>query len=158
MSFADLGLADSLLRAIADTGYTAPTPIQAQAIPLVLQGGDLLAAAQTGTGKTAGFTLPILHRLMQTKPAARKPGRPRCLILTPTRELTAQVAESVQTYGKYASLSSMVMFGGVNINPQISALKKPLDILVATPGRLLDHAGQKTVDLSGVEILVLDEA
>nr|WP_236839352.1 DEAD/DEAH box helicase [Bordetella bronchiseptica] len=158
ISFADLGLADSLLRAIADTGYTAPTPIQAQAIPLVLQGGDLLAAAQTGTGKTAGFTLPILHRLMQTKPAARKPGRPRCLILTPTRELTAQVAESVQTYGKYASLSSMVMFGGVNINPQISALKKPLDILVATPGRLLDHAGQKTVDLSGVEILVLDEA
>ncbi|CCJ51794.1 putative ATP-dependent RNA helicase [Bordetella parapertussis Bpp5] len=146
------------MRAIADTGYTAPTPIQAQAIPLVLQGGDLLAAAQTGTGKTAGFTLPILHRLMQTKPAARKPGRPRCLILTPTRELTAQVAESVQTYGKYASLSSMVMFGGVNINPQISALKKPLDILVATPGRLLDHAGQKTVDLSGVEILVLDEA
>jgi len=158
ISFADLGLADSLLRAIADTGYTAPTPIQAQAIPLVLQGGDLLAAAQTGTGKTAGFTLPILHRLMQAKPAARKPGRPRCLILTPTRELTAQVAESVQTYGKYASLSSMVMFGGVNINPQISALKKPLDILVATPGRLLDHAGQKTVDLSGVEILVLDEA
>uniref|UniRef100_UPI0039EF60F7 DEAD/DEAH box helicase n=1 Tax=Bordetella sputigena TaxID=1416810 RepID=UPI0039EF60F7 len=157
-SFADLGLADSLLRAIAETGYTAPTPIQAQAIPLVLQGGDLLAAAQTGTGKTAGFTLPILHRLMQTKPALRKPGRPRCLILTPTRELTAQVEESVQTYGKHTPLTSMVMFGGVNINPQITALKKPLDILVATPGRLLDHAGQKTVDLSGVEILVLDEA
>ncbi|ARP79485.1 RNA helicase [Bordetella genomosp. 8] len=157
-SFADLGLADSLLRAIAETGYTAPTPIQAQAIPLVLQGGDLLAAAQTGTGKTAGFTLPILHRLMLTKPALRKPGRPRCLILTPTRELTAQVEESVQTYGKHTPLTSMVMFGGVNINPQISALKKPLDILVATPGRLLDHAGQKTVDLSGVEILVLDEA
>ncbi|WP_176463827.1 DEAD/DEAH box helicase [Bordetella genomosp. 11] len=157
-SFADLGLADSLLRAIAETGYTAPTPIQAQAIPLVLQGGDLLAAAQTGTGKTAGFTLPILHLLMQNKPALRKPGRPRCLILTPTRELTAQVEESVQTYGKHTPLTSMVMFGGVNINPQISALKKPLDILVATPGRLLDHAGQKTVDLSGVEILVLDEA
>ncbi|WP_198952817.1 MULTISPECIES: DEAD/DEAH box helicase [unclassified Achromobacter] len=157
-TFADLGLADSLLRAIADTGYTAPTPIQAQAIPLVLQGGDLLAAAQTGTGKTAGFTLPILHRLMQAPAALRKPGRPRCLILTPTRELTAQVEESVQTYGKYSSLKSMVMFGGVNINPQISALRKPLDILVATPGRLLDHAGQKTVDLSGVEILVLDEA
>ena len=156
--FADLGLADSLLRAIADTGYTAPTPIQAQAIPQVLKGGDLLAAAQTGTGKTAGFTLPILHLLSQKKPEARKPGRPRCLILTPTRELTAQVAESVQTYGKYTSLTSMVMFGGVNINPQISALRKPLDILVATPGRLLDHCGQKTVDLSGVEILVLDEA
>ena len=157
-SFADLGLADSLLRAIADTGYTAPTPIQAQAIPQVLKGGDLLAAAQTGTGKTAGFTLPILHLLMQKKLEARKPGRPRCLILTPTRELTAQVAESVQTYGKHTSLTSMVMFGGVNINPQISALRKPLDILVATPGRLLDHCGQKTVDLSGVEILVLDEA
>jgi ATP-dependent RNA helicase RhlE len=157
-TFADLGLADSLLRAIAETGYTAPTPIQAQAIPLVLKGGDLLAAAQTGTGKTAGFTLPILHMLMQNKPAQRKAGRPRCLILTPTRELTAQVEESVQTYGKYTSLTSMVMFGGVNINPQISALKKPLDILVATPGRLLDHAGQRTVDLSGVEILVLDEA
>jgi ATP-dependent RNA helicase RhlE len=157
-TFADLGLADSLLRAIAETGYTAPTPIQAQAIPLVLQGVDLLAAAQTGTGKTAGFTLPILHLLMQNKPAQRKPGRPRCLILTPTRELTAQVEESVQTYGKHTPLTSMVMFGGVNINPQIGALKKPLDILVATPGRLLDHAGQKTVDLSGVEILVLDEA
>jgi ATP-dependent RNA helicase RhlE len=157
-TFADLGLADSLLRAIAETGYTEPTPIQAQAIPLVLQGGDLLAAAQTGTGKTAGFTLPILHMLMQTKPALRKPGRPRCLILTPTRELTAQVEESVQTYGKHTPLTSMVMFGGVNINPQFSALKKPLDILVATPGRLLDHAGQRTVDLSGVEILVLDEA
>ncbi len=156
--FADLGLADSLLRAIAETGYTAPTPIQAQAIPQVLKGGDLLAAAQTGTGKTAGFTLPILHLLMQKKPELRKPGRPRCLILTPTRELTAQVEESVQTYGKYTPLSSMVMFGGVNINPQISALRKPLDILVATPGRLLDHCGQKTVDLSGVEILVLDEA
>ena len=157
-TFADLGLADTLLRAIAETGYTTPTPIQAQAIPLVLQGGDLMAAAQTGTGKTAGFTLPILQILTENKPAARKAGRPRCLILTPTRELTAQVAESVQTYGKYASLTSMVMFGGVNINPQISALKKPVDILVATPGRLLDHAGQKTIDLSGVEILVLDEA
>jgi ATP-dependent RNA helicase RhlE len=151
-------LADPLLRAIADTGYTAPTPIQAQAIPLVMQGGDLLAAAQTGTGKTAGFTLPILHLLMHSKPQLRKPGRPRCLILTPTRELTAQVEESVQTYGRHAGLVSMVMFGGVNINPQISALRKPVDILVATPGRLLDHCGQRTVDLSGVEILVLDEA
>ena len=156
--FADLGLADNLLRAITEAGYTSPTPIQAQAIPLVLQGGDLLAAAQTGTGKTAGFTLPILQLLSTSKPAVAKPGRPRCLILTPTRELTAQVEESVQTYGKYLSLKSMVMFGGVNINPQISALRKPLDILVATPGRLLDHVSQRTLDLSGVEILVLDEA
>jgi len=158
ISFASLGLADPLLRAIAESGYTHPTPIQAQAIPLVLAGGDLLAAAQTGTGKTAGFTLPILQLLSQRPLAERRPGRPRCLILTPTRELTAQVEESVQTYGKHLPLKSMVMFGGVNINPQIAALKKPLDILVATPGRLLDHASQKTVDLSGVEILVLDEA
>jgi len=158
VTFADLGLASALLRAVTESGYTTPTPIQSQAIPLVLQGGDLLAAAQTGTGKTAGFTLPILHLLSQSEPAQRRPGRPRCLILTPTRELAAQVEESVQTYGKHLPLKSLVMFGGVNINPQISALKKPLDILVATPGRLLDHAGQRTVDLSGVEILVLDEA
>ncbi|NMG28625.1 DEAD/DEAH box helicase [Aromatoleum evansii] len=158
VSFASLGLAEPLLRAISESGYTQPTPIQAQAIPLVLAGGDLLAAAQTGTGKTAGFTLPLLHRLSTTSASAPKAGRPRCLILTPTRELAAQVEESVQTYGKHLPLTSMVMFGGVNINPQIAALKKRVDILVATPGRLLDHAGQKTVDLSGVEILVLDEA
>tara|TARA_R110000850_G_scaffold277144_4_gene424305 strand:+ start:103696 stop:105099 length:1404 start_codon:yes stop_codon:yes gene_type:complete len=157
VSFADLGLAEPLLRAVSDTGYTTPTPIQAQAIPLVMQGGDLLAAAQTGTGKTAGFTLPILHRLLAS-PAKRAAGRPRCLILTPTRELTAQVEASVKEYGRHTALRSLVIFGGVNINPQISALKKPVDILVATPGRLLDHAGQKTIDLSGVEILVLDEA
>ncbi|SCK29130.1 DEAD/DEAH box helicase [Vogesella sp. LIG4] len=155
-NFAALGLAEPILRAVADTGYTQPTPIQAQAIPQVLQGGDLLAAAQTGTGKTAGFTLPLLHRLMDA-PSKQK-GRPRALVLTPTRELAAQVEESVREYGKYLSLKSMVMFGGVGINPQINALKKPVDILVATPGRLLDHAGQRTVDLSGVEILVLDEA
>ena len=156
--FASLGLTDSLLRAIAEAGYTTPTPIQTQAIPLVLKGGDLLAAAQTGTGKTAGFTLPILQLLTEKPLALQKPGRPRCLIMTPTRELTAQVEESVQTYGKHLKLKSMVMFGGVNINPQISALRKNVDILVATPGRLLDHVGQKTLDLSGVEILVLDEA
>ena len=156
LTFAALGLAEPLLRAVADTGYTQPTPIQAQAIPQVLQGGDLLAAAQTGTGKTAGFTLPLLHRLMDN-PSKQK-GRPRALVLTPTRELAAQVEESVREYGKYLPLKSMVMFGGVGINPQINALRKPVDILVATPGRLLDHAGQKTVDLSGVEILVLDEA
>jgi ATP-dependent RNA helicase RhlE len=158
ITFADLGLADSLMRAIADSGYVAPTPIQAQAIPRVLEGGDLLAAAQTGTGKTAGFTLPILHLLLTKPSELRKPGRPRCLILTPTRELTAQVEESVKTYGAHTKISSMVMFGGVNINPQINALRKPIDILVATPGRLLDHCSQRTVDLSGVEILVLDEA
>jgi len=159
ITFAALGLAEPLLRAVTETGYEHPTPIQAQAIPQVIKGGDLLAAAQTGTGKTAGFTLPILHRLL-ANPAAqgRKPGQPRVLILTPTRELTAQVEESVRVYGKHTSIRSMVMFGGVNINPQINALRKPLDILVATPGRLLDHAQQKTVDLSGVEILVLDEA
>ncbi len=157
-TFADLGLAQPLLRAIADSGYTQPTPIQAQAIPQVIKGGDVLAAAQTGTGKTAGFTLPILHRLINEPATQRKAGRPRVLVLTPTRELAAQVEESVRTYGKHTQVSSMVMFGGVNINPQISALRKPLDILVATPGRLLDHAGQKTVDLSGVEVLVLDEA
>jgi ATP-dependent RNA helicase RhlE len=156
--FADLGLAQPLMRAITDAGYTTPTPIQAQAIPLVLAGGDLLAAAQTGTGKTAGFTLPILHLLSEHPIENMRPGRPRCLILVPTRELAAQVEASVQTYGKHVNLTSMVMFGGVNINPQHKALRGRVDILVATPGRLLDHVGQKTVDLSGVEILVLDEA
>ncbi|MEZ5729841.1 MAG: DEAD/DEAH box helicase [Burkholderiaceae bacterium] len=145
------------MRAITDAGYDKPTPIQAQAIPLVLEGRDLLAAAQTGTGKTAGFTLPILQRLSATNERPR-PGRPRCLILTPTRELAAQVGESVDTYGRHLKLSSLIVFGGVNINPQLSALRKPIDILIATPGRLLDHAGQRSVDLSGVEILVLDEA
>ncbi len=158
ITFADLALCEPIQRAIADTGYTVPTPIQAQAIPQVLAGGDLMAAAQTGTGKTAGFTLPILHILSEEHAHNIKPGRPRCLILTPTRELAAQVEESVQTYGKHLPLTSMVMFGGVAINPQIARLKKKVDILVATPGRLLDHCTQKTIDLSGVEILVLDEA
>lgn len=158
LNFNELGLAEPILRAISDAGYTNPTPIQAKAIPVVLNGGDLLAGAQTGTGKTAGFTLPILHLLSQ-KPLSEVPkGKPRCLMLTPTRELAAQIEESVKTYGKYLPLTSTVIFGGVNINPQISRLKKPLDILVATPGRLLDHAGQGTIDLSAVEILVLDEA
>ncbi|MBM5571673.1 MULTISPECIES: DEAD/DEAH box helicase [Deefgea] len=157
LTFANLGLAEPLLRAISDTGYTAPTPIQAQAIPLVIQGGDLLAAAQTGTGKTAGFTLPILQLLLGKEPLTSK-GRPRVLILTPTRELAAQVEESVQTYSKYVQISSMVVFGGVNIRPQQARLRTPLDILVATPGRLLDLVGQRSVDLSGIEILVLDEA
>ncbi len=158
ITFASLALAQPLLRAIADAGYEKPTPVQAQAIPLVLAGGDLLAGAQTGTGKTAGFTLPILQRLSADDAKPAQAGKPRCLILTPTRELAAQVEESVRLYGKYLPLTSMVMFGGVNINPQISALRKPVDILVATPGRLLDHIGQKTLNLSAVEILVLDEA
>ncbi len=161
LAFTDLGLADPILRAISDAGYTTPTPIQAKAIPQVLSGGDLLAGAQTGTGKTAGFTLPLLHMLSSNPakhPSATGKSLPRCLILTPTRELAAQVEESVKTYGKYLALKSMVIFGGVSINPQIRSLAKPLDIIVATPGRLLDHASQKTVDLSGVEILVLDEA
>ena len=160
--FASLGLAAPLLRAIADAGYEQPTPIQAKAIPVVLAGRDLRAAAQTGTGKTAGFTLPMLQRLSQPGPDGQIPapraGRPRALVLTPTRELAAQVEDSVRTYGKFLPLTSLVMFGGVNINPQIKALKGRVDILVATPGRLLDHVGQRTVDLSGIEILVLDEA
>ena len=158
LGFDKLGLSEPILRAISDAGYNTPTPIQAKAIPQVLSGGDLLAGAQTGTGKTAGFTLPILHLLSQKPLSEVAKGKPRCLMLTPTRELAAQIEESVKTYGKYLPLTSTVIFGGVNANPQISRLKKPLDILVATPGRLLDHANQKNVDLSGVEILVLDEA
>jgi ATP-dependent RNA helicase RhlE len=160
MKFADLGLAEPLLRAVHEHGYDTPTPIQAQAIPKVLGGGDLLAGAQTGTGKTAGFVLPMLQRLM-AKPAARDArGKVpiRALILTPTRELAAQVEESVRVYGKYSKLSSMVMFGGVGMQPQIDKLRRGVDILVATPGRLLDHHGQRTLDLSHVEIFVLDEA
>jgi len=158
ITFASLNLASPLMRAIADAGYTNPTPVQAQAIPLVLAGGDLLAGAQTGTGKTAGFTLPILHLLSEKPATSPRSGCPRCLILVPTRELAAQVEESVKTYGKYMDMNSMVMFGGVNINPQFKALRGQVDILVSTPGRLLDHVGQKTLDLSAVEILVLDEA
>jgi ATP-dependent RNA helicase RhlE len=160
MSFDSLGLAEPLLRAVREQGYDTPTPIQAQAIPAVLKGGDLLAGAQTGTGKTAGFTLPMLHRLSTTPAVRDARGRIaiRALILTPTRELAAQVEESVRTYGQYLKLSSMVMFGGVGMQPQIDRLRKGVDILVATPGRLLDHHQQGTLDLSKVEIFVLDEA
>ena len=160
MSFDTLGLAEPLLRAVAEYGYTTPTPIQLQAIPAVLSGGDVMGGAQTGTGKTAGFVLPMLHRLMAT-PAVRdaKGKLPiRALILTPTRELAAQVEESVRTYGKHSKLSSMVMFGGVGMQPQIDKLRRGVDILVATPGRLLDHQQQRTLDLSHVQIFVLDEA
>jgi ATP-dependent RNA helicase RhlE len=156
-SFDTLGLSGELLRAVGEQGYTEPTPIQRKAIPVILQGRDVMAGAQTGTGKTAGFTLPLLQRLNASSPG--KGRRPvRALVLTPTRELAAQVAESVQTYGRYLPLRSAVIFGGVKINPQIDKLRRGVDILVATPGRLLDHAQQKTVDLSQVEILVLDEA
>ena len=159
MSFTSLGLGDDIVRAVTEHGYTTPTPIQAQAIPAVLQGGDLLAGAQTGTGKTAGFTLPILQRLSQSGPADKTTRRAiRALILTPTRELAAQVEESVKTYGKYVKLTSTVIFGGVGINPQIKQLQHGVDILVATPGRLLDHMQQGTVKLDKIEILVLDEA
>jgi ATP-dependent RNA helicase RhlE len=160
MHFTDLGLAEPLLRAVREQGYDTPTPIQAQAIPIVLQGGDLMGGAQTGTGKTAGFTLPMLQRLSLVKPVRDARGRIpiRALILTPTRELAAQVEESVRTYGKYLPLTSMVMFGGVGMQPQIDRLRKGVDILVATPGRLLDHHQQGTLDLKHVEIFVLDEA
>jgi ATP-dependent RNA helicase RhlE len=155
MSFEQLGLSAELLRAVSDQGYREATPIQQQAIPPILAGRDVLAGAQTGTGKTAGFTLPLLKRLQDSRPASR---RVRALILTPTRELAAQVAESVRTYGRHLPVRSVVIFGGVSINPQISRLRKGVDIVIATPGRLLDHLQQGTVDLSGVETLVLDEA
>jgi ATP-dependent RNA helicase RhlE len=161
MSFVDLGLAEGIVRAVTEQGYTEPTAIQAQAIPAVLAGGDLLAGAQTGTGKTAGFTLPLLHRLSTSgvQHATNTSSRAiRALVLTPTRELAAQVEESVRIYGKYLNLNSAVIFGGVGINPQIKLLKHGVDILVATPGRLLDHMQQGTVNLSKIEILVLDEA
>ena len=160
MSFQELGLAEPLLKAISDVGYDTPTPIQKQAIPAVMLGGDLLAGAQTGTGKTAGFVLPMLHRLMAAPAVRDAKGRSpvRALILTPTRELAAQVEESVRVYGKHAKLTSMVMFGGVGMQPQIDKLRRGVDILVATPGRLLDHHQQGTLDISRIEIFVLDEA
>lgn len=159
MSFAQLGLADELVRALTACGYTSPTPIQSEAIPAILSGRDLLAAAQTGTGKTAGFMLPLLQRLSQHDVAfSQHKSKIRALILTPTRELAAQVEEAAKEYGQFLDIRSMVMFGGVNIKPQIQRLYKRVDILVATPGRLLDHVGQRTVDLSGVETLILDEA
>ncbi|MDD1612499.1 MAG: DEAD/DEAH box helicase [Methylococcaceae bacterium] len=158
MSFTSLGLSELLLRAISDSGYTTPTPIQQKAIPSVLSGRDLLAAAQTGTGKTAGFTLPILQRLAEKHHSGNRPIR--ALILTPTRELAAQVAESVTKYGAHQMprLKSDVVFGGVKINPQMMRLRGGVDILTATPGRLLDLVTQNAVKLNQVEILVLDEA
>ena len=158
MSFDSLGLSAELLRALASQGYTHPTPIQQQAIPVILEGRDVLAAAQTGTGKTAGFTLPLLQRLAAKVGKQARAHQPRALILVPTRELAAQVGDSVTTYGRHLPMKSAVIFGGVKINPQIAALRGGVDILVATPGRLLDHVQQRTLDLSQIEILVLDEA
>jgi len=156
-TFQDLGLAKPLLQALATEGYTNPTPIQAKAIPLVLQGKDLLGIAQTGTGKTAAFALPILQRLAENrKPAGRRACR--CLVLSPTRELATQIAESFKAYGRNMGMSVAVVFGGVKYGPQVRALAGGIDILVATPGRLLDHVGEKVLDLSQTEIFVLDEA
>ncbi len=158
MSFESLGLRAELLRAVSENGYSTPTPIQQQAIPVILEGRDIMGGAQTGTGKTAGFTLPLLQRLMASDQPAKGRRPIRALVLTPTRELAAQVSESVATYGRHLPLKSTVVFGGVSINPQKQKLVRGVDILVATPGRLLDHAGQRSVDLSQVDILVLDEA
>ena len=160
MTFEELNLLPSILKAVLEQGYDTPTPIQAQAIPAVLAGGDLLGGAQTGTGKTAAFVLPMLQRLTNEPRLTNRRGvnAVRCLIMTPTRELAAQVEESVRVYGKYLELTSMVMFGGVGMGAQIEKLRRGVDILVATPGRLLDHAGQGTLDLGQVQVLVLDEA
>lgn len=155
MSFAELGLSAELLRAVDAQGYTQPTPIQAQSIPAVLSGRDVLAGAQTGTGKTAAFTLPMLQRLSQSEARGRLP---RALVLTPTRELAAQVGESVRTYGQHLPLRAMQIFGGVGMGQQAAQLRRGVDILVATPGRLLDHVGQGNLNLSKIELLVLDEA
>ena len=159
-TFADIGLHPLILQAVIETGYTTPTPIQAQALPMVMQGRDVMGAAQTGTGKTAAFTLPILHRLMPMANPSASPARHpvRALILTPTRELADQVAESVKRYGKGTNLRSTVVFGGVDIGPQKEALRNGCEVLIATPGRLLDHVEQRNVNLSQVGILVLDEA
>ena len=157
MSFANLGLSADIVRAVSEQGYSQPTPIQKKAIPVALRGLDVLAGAQTGTGKTAGFTLPLLQILSQYN--QEKGHRAiRALIVTPTRELAAQVSDNVINYSKYLKITSTVIFGGVKINPQVKKLRSSVDILIATPGRLLDHANQKTIDLSKIEILVLDEA
>lgn len=159
-TFSELGLHPDILKAVAATGYTSPTPIQAQAIPIVMQGRDVMGAAQTGTGKTAAFTLPILHRLMSVANSSASPARHpvRALVLTPTRELADQVADNVSTYSESTPLRSAVVFGGVDINPQRDALRRGCEVLIATPGRLLDHVEQKNVNLGQVGILVLDEA
>jgi len=158
MTFQQLGLSKELLLAVENEGYTTPTPVQAKAIPIILDRHDVLAGAQTGTGKTAGFTLPMLHLMQQHRPQNHQRHHIRALVLTPTRELAAQVGESVSIYGKHLPLRSAIVFGGVGINPQISQLKRGVDILIATPGRLLDLVNQGKADLTHVEFFVLDEA
>jgi ATP-dependent RNA helicase RhlE len=157
--FDELGLSPALCTTVAKLGYTTPTPVQAKAIPVALQGLDLMAGAETGTGKTAAFALPMIQRLILADgPRRGTPGKPRSLVLVPTRELAAQVHESFKAYGRHLGLISTTVFGGVGMQPQIQALRRNLDVLVATPGRLLDHMQHRTVDLSGIEILTLDEA
>src|SRR4051794_36400743 len=159
MSFESLALSPALLRALGEQGYATPTPVQSAAIPVALAGRDMLAGAQTGTGKTAAFALPLLERLFVTeRPQTSAKRRPRALILTPTRELAAQVHESLRGYAKYLRMQSTTIFGGVGMGPQVDALRRGVDVIVATPGRLMDHMERRTVDLSGIEILVLDEA
>ncbi len=158
MSFESLGLAPALLRALTEQGYTAPTPIQSQAIPIALQGKDLLAGAQTGTGKTAAFALPLLDHLYITHRGQAQAKTPRALVLTPTRELAAQVHESIRGYGKYLGVRATTIFGGVGMQPQVDALRRGVEIVVATPGRLIDHMERRSVNLSQIEVLILDEA
>lgn len=161
MSFNSMGLAEALLRAIANEGYTQPTPIQAEAIPAILEGRDLLAAAQTGTGKTAAFTLPVLQKLLDnTQPPANRHGRriPRVLVLTPTRELAAQVGDAIRTYGRNIPIRTATIFGGAGMQPQINTLRRGVDIVVATPGRLMDHINRRNIELNAIDMLILDEA
>ncbi|MGZ8252838.1 MAG: DEAD/DEAH box helicase, partial [Methylophilaceae bacterium] len=160
ISFSDLGLAPEILQALTEFGYSTPTPIQAQAIPVALEGRDLMAGAQTGTGKTAAFALPMLQKLLPLASTSASPARHpvRALILTPTRELAIQVEESVKVYAKHTPLRSLVVFGGVDIKTQTPSLMRGVEVLVATPGRLLDHIEQRTVQLGQVQMLVLDEA
>ena len=158
MSFSSLGLSPALLRALERQGYENPTPVQAEAIPLALAGHDLLAGAQTGTGKTAAFALPLLERMFPNGQRDGRPGAPRALILTPTRELAAQVAESLRTYGREVGVRASLIFGGVGMQPQVESLRRGVDVVIATPGRLIDHMQHRTIDLSGIETLILDEA
>lgn len=160
VNFDNLGLAPELLKALAESGYTTPTPIQSQGIPVALAGGDLMAGAQTGTGKTAAFALPLLQKLLPLANSSTSPAKHpvRALILTPTRELAIQVEESVRAYAKHTQLRSLVVYGGVDIKTQTPHLKTGVEVLVATPGRLLDHIEQKTLQLGQVQMLVLDEA
>ncbi|MCL4167173.1 UNVERIFIED_CONTAM: hypothetical protein GTU68_005822, partial [Idotea baltica] len=156
MTFNDLGLSEALVKAVTEKGYTKPSPIQEKAIPHILEGKDILASAQTGTGKTAGFTLPVLQNLSETKHPKYRPLR--ALVLTPTRELAAQVYDNIAEYSKYLNIKSTVIFGGVNAKPQIATLRRGVDILVATPGRLLDLHTQKAVSFNRVDVFILDEA